>query len=77
VEGRREVTKKCGRYKSSDALYQTSVRQAAAFLWAQIHCFVTRTSTEGFCFTAGFVEGLIERDKCCHLQDELRKPRGH
>jgi len=51
--------------------------QGGHFLWTPIHSFLTRTSAKGFCFTADFVEDLIERDKCCHLRDELRKPRSH
>jgi hypothetical protein len=56
---------------------QSTIHRAAEFLWVQIHFFLTRTTTGGLCFAGDFVEDLIERDKCCHLRDELRKPRGH
>jgi hypothetical protein len=56
---------------------QSTIRTVVEFLWIQIHFFLTRTTTEGLCFTGDFVEDLIECDKCCHLRDELRKRRGH
>lgn len=58
-------------------LFQRTIRRSVDFLWTPILFFLTRTSTKGFCFTADFVEDLIECDKCCHLRDELRKPRSH